>query len=51
MKMKIKKKKELLKVLEKVNDFRVDKHKIEYPLNMKIFILKATIQLRRQEMV
>jgi hypothetical protein len=36
--MKMKKKKELLKALEKVNDFRVDKHKIEYPLSEILFM-------------
>ncbi len=30
--MKMKKKKELLSELKKVSDFRVDEHKIEYPL-------------------
>jgi len=36
--MKIKQKKKLLKALEKVNDFRVDKHKIEYPLSEILFM-------------
>jgi len=37
MKMK-KKKKELLKALEKVNDFKVDKHKIKYRLSEILFM-------------
>ena len=32
------KKKELLKELEKISDFRVDKHKIEYPLHEILFM-------------
>ena len=36
--MKMKKKKELLKALEKVTDFRVDKHKIEYSLSEVLFM-------------
>ena len=36
--MKMKKKKELFKELKKVSDFRVDKHKIEYPLYEILFM-------------
>ena len=36
--MKMKKKKELFKALKEVPDFRVDKHKIEYPLHEVLFM-------------
>ena len=36
--MKMKKKKELILELKKVSDFRVNKHKIEYPLYEILFI-------------
>ena len=36
--MKMKKKKELLSKLKEVSDFRVDKHKIAYPLYEILFI-------------
>jgi len=36
--MKMKNKKELIKALKKISDFRVDKHKIEYPLYEVLFM-------------